>query len=142
MSLEFVDTNILLYAYDPSAAAKHNAARDLLARLVGEHSAAVSVQILQEFYVNATRKIAVPLTHEDALARLRVFSQWPTHSPSAADVQAAAELSAQHQLSFWDAMVVKSASALGCQTLWSEDLNPGQTIAGVTIQDPFHNTPG
>lgn len=70
-------------------------------------------------------------------SRLRILSRWRTHSPLPHDVIAAATISADHRLAFWDAMVIRSASELGCSTLWTEDLNPGQTIAGVTITNPF-----
>lgn len=137
MTPEFVDTNVLLYAYDVQAGERHTRARDLVGRLGREQRGALSVQVLQEFYVNATRKIAVPLPPERALERLRVLSRWRTHAPLPHDVLTAAEIATEHQLSFWDAMVIRSASELGCSTLWTEDLNPGQRIAGVTITNPF-----
>ncbi len=137
MTLEFVDTNILLYAYDDSAGIRHEKARELVVALGRPRRAAISVQILQEFYVNVTRKIAVPLTPEVARARLRVLSRWPLHAPGAADVIAATELAESSRISFWDAMVIRSAAELGCTLLWSEDLNTGQRIAGVEIANPF-----
>lgn len=137
MTPEFVDTNVLLYAYDASAGDRHTRARELVGHLGRERRGALSVQVLQEFYVNATRKIAVPLTPEVALERLRVLSRWRTHSPLPHDVIVAAEIANEHQLSLWDAMVIRSASELGCSTLWTEDLNPGQKVAGVTITNPF-----
>lgn len=137
MTPEFVDTNVLLYAYDVQASERHTRARDLVGRLGREQRGALSVQVLQEFYVNATRKIAVPLPPERALERLRVLSRWRTHAPLPHDVLAAAEIATEHQLSFWDAMVIRSASELGCSTLWTEELNPGPRIAGVTITNPF-----
>ena len=137
MTPEFVDTNVLLYAYDASTGDRHARARELVGRLGREHRGALSVQVLQEFYVNATRKIAVPLAPDLALERLRVLSRWRTHSPLAHDVIAAAEIAADHQLSLWDAMVIRSASELGCSTLWTDDLNHGQKISGVTIANPF-----
>lgn len=137
MRPEFVDTNVLIYAYDPSAGARHDAARDLVGRLGRERRGALSVQVLQEFYVNVVRKVAVPLPPAVAQQRLRVLSRWPVHSPLAADVIAAAELAERNMLSFWDAMIVRSAAELDCTVLWSEDLNAGQTIAGVEVQNPF-----
>lgn len=137
MSLQFVDTNVLLYAYDASAGARHDAARDLVSRLGRDRQGVLSVQVLQEFYVNVTREIARPLSPGLAAERIRVLGQWPIYAPTADDVVAAAELSVVAQLSFWDAMVVRSASASGCRVLWSEDLNTGQVIAGVKIKNPF-----
>lgn len=135
--LEFVDTNVILYAYDSSAGGRHERAALLVGDLGAQRRGAVSVQVLQEFYVNATRKIARPLEHGPALTRLRMLSRWPVHVPQAADVIAAAELADSSRLSFWDAMIVRSAAEFGCRILWSEDLNPGQEIAGVEVRNPF-----
>lgn len=135
--LAFVDTNVLLYAYDRSAGPRHRRAAALIGELGERRAGAVSVQVLQEFYVNATRKIAEPLDHDAAVARLRAFSRWPLHTPGTRDVIAAAELAHRAQLSFWDAMIVRSAAVMGCQVLWSEDLQHGQRVGGVVIRDPF-----
>jgi len=134
---EFIDTNILLYAYDRSAGARHSRAAELVGELGAHRRAAVSTQVLQEFFVNATRKIAQPLVSETAIERLRVFSRWRVHIPDPEDVVAAAISSESNQLSFWDAMIIQSASALGCQTLWSEDLSDGQQFGQVTVRNPF-----
>ncbi|CAN5782640.1 PIN domain-containing protein [soil metagenome] len=135
--MEFVDTNVLLYAYDVTAGARHERARELVGRLGRARLGALSVQVLQEFYVNAVMKIATPLTPEDARLRLRVLSRWPAHSPMPLDIVAASVISEDHQVSFWDAMIVRSASELGCTRLWTEDLNDGQMIAGVRVANPF-----
>lgn len=135
--LSFIDTNVLLYAYDASAGARHDRAAELVSDLAGRRLSATSVQVLQEFYVNATRKVAEPLTHDVAIERIGAFGRWPIHAPDADDVIAAAALADAAQLSFWDAMIVRSASRLGCPTLWTEDLNAGQQILDVTIRDPF-----
>ncbi|WP_370325082.1 PIN domain-containing protein [Euzebya sp.] len=137
MTSEFVDTNVLLYAYDIDAGHRHHRARALVGELGRTRRGALSVQVLQEFYVNAVRKIAVPLPPDRARGRLRVLSRWRTHSPLPHDVVAATELSEQHQISFWDAMILRSASELDCAILWSEDLNAGQRIADVEIRSPF-----
>lgn len=136
-ALAFVDANVILYAYDRSAGSRHERAAQLVGDLGARRRGALSIQVLQEFYVNATRKLAEPLAHDLALGRVRALARWPLHVPRAADVFAAAQLSHDAQLSFWDAMIVRSAAALGCATLWSEDLNDGQQIAGVTIRNPF-----
>lgn len=137
MSTEFVDTNILLYAYDPAAGIRHERARELVGNLGRTRTGALSVQVLQEFYVNLTRKIAVPLPPDQAQQRLRVLSRRPSHPPLPPDVLAAADIADRQQLSFWDAMIVRSASELGCETLWTENLNPGQRIAGVEVRNLF-----
>lgn len=137
MKLEFVDTNVLLYAYDVTAGARHEQARELVGRLGRGRTGAVSVQVLQEFYVNAVRKIASPLPPASARERIRVLSRWTTHAPLAHDVVAASEMAEEHRLSFWDAMILRSASELGCARLWTEDLNAGQRVQGVEIVNPF-----
>ncbi|MBS1675465.1 MAG: PIN domain-containing protein [Actinobacteria bacterium] len=137
MTLEFVDTSILLHAYDVGAGVRHDQAAELLTRLGRARTGVISVQVLQEFHVNATRKIAVPLTPSAARDRVRVLSLWHVHTPTPDDVLAASELAEHAQLSFWDAMIVRSAAVSGCSTLWSEDLNAGQRIAGVHVRNPF-----
>lgn len=135
---EFIDTNVLVYAYEPDAGDRHLVARELVTRLGGSRRAAISVQVLQEFHVTMTRKMTHAVyTPEFARARLQVLSRWPVHSPSAEDVVAAAEISNESQISLWDAMIVRSAIRMGCAVLWTEDLNPGQVISGVRIQSPF-----
>lgn len=136
-SLAFVDTNVLLYAYDPTAGRRHEQAAELVSDLGARRRGAVSVQVLQEFYVSATRKIARPLDHDTAIGRLRALARWPLHAPGAGDVVGAARLADRIQLSFWDAMIVASAQSLECDTLWSEDLNDGQRIGEVTVRTPF-----
>lgn len=137
MRVEFVDTNVLLYAYDPHAGERHARAKDLVGRLGRERRGALSVQVLQEFYVNAVHKIAVPLSPDQARARLRVLSRWRSHSPLPADVIAATEIAERHKVSFWDAMIVRSAGQLSCATLWTADLTSGQEIGDVQVISPF-----
>lgn len=81
MTPEFIDTNVLLYAYDPLAADRHDTAKDLVGRLGRARAGVISVQVLQEFYVNITRKVAVPATPTQARDRLAVFARWRVHSP-------------------------------------------------------------
>jgi predicted nucleic acid-binding protein len=137
MTFEFVDTNVLLYAYDPEAGERHEQARDLVGRLGRGRTGALSIQVLQEFYVNVIRKVAVPVAPGEALVRLRALSRWHAHSPRPRDVIAAVELAERYRLAFWDAMIVNSAARLGCSVLWTEDLNPGQEILGVRVSSPF-----
>jgi predicted nucleic acid-binding protein len=134
--MEFVDTNILLYAY-VATGEKHEAARVLVDRLWRDRRGALSVQVLQEFYVNATRKARKPTNPEVAVDTLKSLVRWRVHSPLPDDVIAAAALSSRHRLSFWDAMIVRSAAELSCDTLWTEDLNDDQVIEGVRLANPF-----
>jgi len=135
--LEFVDTNVLLYAYDRSAGRRHERARSLVARLGRDRVGAVSIQVLQEFHVNATSKIARPLSSAAARERIQTLGRWTVHVPVVDEVLAASQLAERHQLSFWDAMIVTSAAALRCQVLHTEDLNHGQVVGDVRIVNPF-----
>lgn len=139
MSPQFLDTNVLLYAYDPSDADRHARASELVLHLARTRQAAISVQVMQEFYVNTVAKIAQPLPPDRARLRLEAFTRWYVYTPLPADVTTAAEWSQRHQLSFWDAMIVLAASRSHCDVLWSEDLSAGQTIEGVTIRNPFND---
>ena len=93
--------------------------------------------MLQEFYVTVTRKVARPLPIAEAARIVADLSVWKIHAPQAEDVLGAIEIQQRYGIAFWDAMVVRSALRLGCQTLWSEDLNPSQAYEGVTVINPF-----
>jgi predicted nucleic acid-binding protein len=133
---QFVDTNILIYAYDRSAGSKHERARELIAELWLSKRGCLSVQVLQEFYVVATRKL-VPIAPADLRMILSDLALWRVHAPGAADVLAAADLHQRYQVSYWDAMILLSAARLGCGVVWSEDLNPGQAYQRVRVMNPF-----
>ena len=133
---EFVDANILVYAFDASAGTKQAAARQLLERFWASGCGCLSVQVLQEFFVTVTRKVPQPLPVDEAAGRVREFAAWKVFTPTAEDVLAAIALQQAH-LNFWDAMVVQAASELGCDLLWTEDLNDGQLLRGVRIRNPF-----
>jgi predicted nucleic acid-binding protein len=134
---EFVDANVLVYAFDTSAKARHTAATQLLEKLWQNGTGCTSVQILQEFFVTVTRKVAQPLSVEDAADRVREFATWKVFAPTANDVLSAITLHKQAKISFWDAMVVHAAAELGCDPLWTEDLKDKQVIRGVRIRSPF-----
>jgi predicted nucleic acid-binding protein len=136
-SREFVDANILIYAFDPSAGVKRTAAERLLERLWETGTGCLSVQVLQEFFVTVTRKVARPLSVDEAADRVQELAMWRVFAPTAADVLAAIALQKQAKLSFWDAMVVQAAAESGCDVLWTEDLSDGQVLRGVRIRDPF-----
>ena len=134
---EFVDANVLVYAFDSSAGHKRQVARQLLERLWETSTGCLSIQVLQEFFVTVTRKVAKPLPVEDATARVREFTTWSVFTPTAADVMAAIGLHTQVRIGFWDAMLVLAAAESGCDVLWTEDLTNGQLVRGVRIRDPF-----
>ena len=131
----FIDTNVFLYLHDTTASVKRNVARKLIEEFWKYGGGCVSVQVLQEFYVNSTRKLGLP--ESEAEAQVKRLSAWQVHAPSPRDVVAAIGLHRTQQISFWDAMIVHSSAKLGCEVLYSEDLNAAQTIAGVTVVNPF-----
>jgi predicted nucleic acid-binding protein len=134
---DFVDANILVYALDASAGRKQQAAQRLLERLWESNTGCVSLQVLQEFFVTVTRKVAKPLPVEEAKARVREFAAWRVFSPTTDDVLAAIDLHVQAKIGFWDAMVVLAAAESGCDVLWTEDLSDGQVLRGVRLRNPF-----
>ncbi|HUY61990.1 MAG TPA: PIN domain-containing protein [Candidatus Dormibacteraeota bacterium] len=134
---EFLDTNVLVYAHDSSAGAKHRRALELLADLAAREVGALSVQVLQEFFVTVTRKVPRPLPAATAAGIVADLAVLPTHVPRAADVVAAIDLHERWRVSFWDAMIIRSALSLGCAWIWSEDLAAGQAYDGVTVRNPF-----
>lgn len=135
--LEFVDTNVLVYAHDRSAGRKHEIAKELVKRLWESRQGCLSVQVLQEFYVTVTRKVAQPIQPEEAAVLIRDLSYWRIHTPMAQDVLSAIDLQTYYRISFWDAMVIHSALCLGCGVIWSEDLSDGQMYHQVTVKNPF-----
>lgn len=134
---EFLDTNVLVYALGGSEGRKQRTAADLVERVWNEKIGCVSVQVLQEFHTTVSAKAPRRVKVEEAQSRIEVFREWPVFAPQFADVLEA--IAAQHrwQISFWDAMVVHAAHALGCGVLWSEDLNSGQRYDEVLVQNPF-----
>jgi predicted nucleic acid-binding protein len=134
----FVDTNILLYAHDDSAGSQQARARTLVEQLWESRDGCLSVQVLQEFFVNVTRKIAKPVSAETAKEIVADLSHWHLHVPAADDVLGAIGIHQRTGISFWDAMIVRSAAEMGCDVLYSEDLNVGQDYFGVHVENPLN----
>lgn len=134
---EFVDANVLVYAFDASAAGKQQAAQRLVERLWQTGGGCVSVQVLQEFFVTVTKKVAKPLGVNEAAARIRELSAWRVFAPTAGDVLDAISVHLQAKIAFWDSMIVVAAAELSCDVLWTEDLNDHQSLRGVQIRNPF-----
>jgi len=132
----FVDTNVLIYAHDIDAAAKHRIAKRILEELWKQRTGALSTQVLQGFYVNVTRKIASPLSKESARAVVNRYIIWCLDSTSQ-EVSAAFRIEDEARIGFWDALIVAAALKAGADRILSEDLNPGQMIPGVRIENPF-----
>ena len=135
--LFFIDTNILVYAHDLSAGEKHDRSRELIQTLWDTGIGCLSIQVLQEFFVTVTRKVARPIKTEDAARVIKDLATWNLHQPNANDVLGAIGLQEHHQLSFWDAMILWSASQMGCSKLYSEDLSSDQIYEGVLVVNPF-----
>ncbi len=133
----FLDTNVLLYAYDRQAEPRRSTAAALLRALWQGGGGILSTQVLQEFYVNVTRKIPSPLPPASARAIVDHYCTWQVERNDCDTVLRAAEIQQRHQLSFWDALIVAAAAQGAAETLLSEDLNSGQVIAGVRIVNPF-----
>ena len=136
-SRQFVDTNILVYAHDATAGDKRDRARSLLEALWKSREGCLSVQVLQEFFVAVTRKVPKPLDTESAAGIIADLSRWHVHAPGSDDVLSAIDIHRREQVSFWDAMIIRSASQLECQVLYSEDLNPRQQYGSVRVRNPF-----
>lgn len=136
----FVDTNILLYAHDRDADEKARIAACEIERLWESGLGVLSTQVLQEFYVNVTRKISVPLPVSAAREIIRTYRVWVKQDTTAETILRATEISELAQLSFWDSLILAAAEQSGAGVLLSEDLNHGQVIAGVRIVNPFAAT--
>ncbi|NEX17782.1 MAG: PIN domain nuclease [Halochromatium sp.] len=136
----FVDTNILLYAYDKEAGSRHAAAKALTKALWQQNGGILSTQVLQEFYVNVTRKIPRPLSPVVARNIIRSYCVWHIEQASCESVLYASEIQERHRVSFWDALIIATAVQGGADILLSEDLNAGQIIEGVLIVNPFEDS--
>lgn len=136
-SRQFIDTNVLVYAYDKTGGVKHERARDLVTSLWEARDGCVSIQVLQEFFVTVTRKIPKPLDAPAAKEIVADLARWYVHTPAADDVLAAISLHQRAGISLWDAMIVRSAVEIGCGVIRSEDLNHGQVYDGVRVANPF-----
>lgn len=131
----FVDTSVLLYSAssNPHEADKRDTARR---RLAGA-GWGLSVQVLQEFYVNIVRPPVCAMTHADAVAAIRELLRRPTVATDTSLVLEGLRLKERYQISYWDAAIIAAARALGACTLYSEDLSHGQDYDGVRVVNPF-----
>lgn len=133
----FIDTNVLVYAHDRSETRKQPIAQALLDDLWRQRTGTLSTQVLQEFYVVATRKFDPPLRRAAAREIVALYSQWPTVQVDVALILAASELEERHTLSFWDALIVEAARRAGATRLLTEDLQAGRQVGGVKLNNPF-----
>lgn len=132
----FLDTNVLVYAIDDNEPAKRDIARSVLASQ-GYGEFVLSAQVLSEFYVTVTRKLADPLSEGEAAEALDRLGARPVIAIDVQLVKHAAEISRSSQISYWDGMIVAAAVRGGCECLLSEDLKDGQEICSVRVENPF-----
>jgi predicted nucleic acid-binding protein len=132
----FVDTNILIYAHDKDASTKHQVAKAVLRELWSERTGVLSMQVLQEFYVNVTRKISTPLPKDSARLVVNTYAAWCTET-TPAEISNAFRIEDESKIGFWDALIVSAAAKSGATRILSEDLSAGQRISGVLVENPF-----
>ncbi len=131
----FLDTNIFIYAQDAGSPDKQRKSREIIAQLADSGDGVISTQVMQEFFVAATRKLGVePLV---AKGVLKTFSVFEVVQASATLIHEAVDCSILNQLSFWDSLILAAAASAGCSTVFSEDLSSDQTILGVRVQNPL-----
>ncbi|MGA9356166.1 MAG: PIN domain-containing protein [Terriglobales bacterium] len=131
----FLDTNVLVYADDKSAPAKQRVAVNLVAAHRREGTGVISLQVLQEYFVTVTRKLRVD--PQIARRKVELLAEFDVATPEVADILAAVDLHRLHALSFWDALILRSAKQTGCSVLLSEDWQHGREIDGMRIVNPF-----
>jgi predicted nucleic acid-binding protein len=132
--LRFLDTNVLIYSIDSAEPKK----RDRALALLEEGDCGLSVQVLQEFYVQATRATRTDrLGHDQAAGLIDAWSRFPVQANTLAVMNAALRIKAQHGFSYWDSAIIAAARALGCSQILTEDLSDGREIESVRIVDPF-----
>jgi len=136
-ALRFVDTNILIYGHDRDAGIKHDKARQILTDLWNQENGCLSVQVLQEFFVNVTKKIPQPLPTAVAREVMRIYLPWVRTVSDGEMVVRASEIADAWQTSFWDGMIIAAAERSGASEIFTEDLQNGQRIAGLIVINPF-----
>ncbi len=133
----FVDTNILVYAHDTAAGAKHERAKALVEQLWRDRTGVVSTQVLQELTVNLRRKARKPLDTKATREVITDYLTWQVVVNSGDSILEALELEERYQVSFWDALVIHAAQAAGVDTLYSEDLSDRRRYGGVQVVNPL-----
>ena len=131
----FFDTNVLVYADDKAAPAKQRRALELVAEHRRAGTGVLSLQVLQEYFVTVTRKLLVDA--RIARRKVELLAEFDVAAPELADILAAIDLHRLHGLSFWDALVVRSAKQAGCSVLLTEDFQHGREMEGLRIVNPF-----
>ena len=132
----FIDTNVLIYAHDIDASAKHEIAKGVLRELWSERTGVLSMQVLQEFYINVTRKIPSPLSRDLARSVVNSYVPWCMET-TPSEISAAFRIEDESRIGFWDALIVSSAAKSGATRILSENVNARQRIAGILVENPF-----
>jgi len=135
MSKVFLDTNILVYALDNHDPVKRDLCRGILRKAAEDTAGVISTQVLQEFYVTATRKLGVDAVKAREI--VRTFENLETVQITPGLVYEAIDCSILYRISFWDALIIAAAEAASCESILTEDLSHGQTVRGVRIENPF-----
>ena len=134
--MRFVDTNVLLYAISTDVAEQPK--REVADDLLSSRDLALSAQVLQEFYVQATRASRPdPITHQQAVRLIESFRRFPVQDITSAIVMAALDTRERFHLSYWDSAIIEASRAIGCTEVLSEDMGDGQDYAGVRVTNPF-----
>lgn len=133
----FFDTNVLVYLFDEDSPEKQSRARDLFNEWARSGQVVLSPQILQEFYVTVTRKLARPVSPENALAAVTHFTAFPLVPVDGATVLRAIRLHQNDRLSFWDALVIQAALEGNCTRVFSEDMQDARRFGNLVIENPF-----
>jgi predicted nucleic acid-binding protein len=133
---DFLDTNVLLYAYDPSDRKKQGIAMDLLRKALAGQTF-VSTQVLAEFSAALLHKVSPPVPPKQLRVILDALSPIRTMLPDADMVRRAVEAHAEYGIHFYDGMIVAAAERGACQRIWSEDFNSGQLYFGISVENPF-----
>ncbi|HEX3554815.1 MAG TPA: PIN domain-containing protein [Thermoanaerobaculia bacterium] len=131
----FVDTNVFIYADDESAGPKRDQARELIREIMSSRAGVLSLQVLQEYFSAATKKLGIPAA--DARQRIEWLSRWDVVILGVEDLLTAVDLHRLHGFSIWDALVIRAALKAGCRVLYSEDLQDGRRIDGLEVVNPF-----
>lgn len=133
----FIDTNILVYAYDITAKEKHETAAGIIAGLWETGKGIISTQVLQEFYVTMVQKIPNPIDDDEAAGIIRDLLSWKLVLNDGFTIFETISIQKRYQLSFWDSLIIESAISGGANMLLTEDLSHQQTIENLTIKNPF-----
>jgi predicted nucleic acid-binding protein len=133
----FVDTNILIYAHDPSTGLKHRRGLEIIEGLWRSGRGVLSTQVLQEFCVNLRRKAAHPLPLAKVRLLIRDYSTWEVVTNTSESILRALEIEARYKISFWDALILRAAVEAGASILYSEDLAARQFYGSIQVVNPF-----